>query len=275
MKIKNWTLLFLLFPLVLSAQEKEEKITENTFQGTRFVNEQSVNLTDQGKLILFIQHRFGEIDGGLYQLFGLDQATMRLGFEYGFGENLNLGFGRSTYMKTYDVYGKYRLMRQTNNFPLTMVVSAGGSVPTIRNVFTEERDNFSDKLAGNVQLHIAKRMGNFGVQVSPGFLSTGYVPTENESFSLFTLGLGGSYRISKKVSANIEYLPHFNSDLETTKPLSLGVDIDTGGHVFQLILSNSQRFITQNLYTSSRGDWTEGSVFFGFNLIREFRIKYY
>lgn len=267
------TALFFLHPVF--GQEEEENYTNNTFQGVRLVNEQSANLTDKGKLLLLIQHRFGEIDGGLYQLFGLDQATLRLGFEYGFGENLNLGFGRSTYMKTYDVYGKYRLAHQTDNFPLTMVVSAAGSVPTIRNVFPDQHNNFSDKLSGNVQLHIAKRIGNIGFQVSPGYLSTRFVPTQNESFSLFTLGLAGSVRISEDVSANIEYLPHFNPDLETTKPLSLGVDIDTGGHLFQLILSNSQQFITNSLYTASRGDWTEGTLFFGFNLIREFRIKYY
>jgi len=272
-KILLAVLCFILFEPIFA--QEETVITENTFQGTRFVNEQSANLTEKGKLLLFIQHRFGEIDGGLYQLFGLDQATLRLGFEYGFGKNLNLGFGRSTYMKTYDVYGKYRLMRQTNNFPLTMAVSAAGSVPTIRNVFPDEFNNFSDKLSGNIQLHIAKRMGIVGFQVSPGYLSTGYVPVENESFSLLTLGLAGSVRISEDVSVNIEYLPHFNDELNTTKPLSLGVDIDTGGHIFQLILSNSQQFITQNLYTASRGDWTEGTLFFGFNLIREFRIKYY
>jgi hypothetical protein len=256
-----------------SAQENNE--VNNTFQGTRLVNEQSANMTDKGKLVLFIQHRFGEIDGGLYQLFGLDQATMRLGFEYGFGNNFNLGFGRSTFMKTYDVYGKYKFTQQTDNFPLTIVISAGGSVPTIRNVFSDQHDDFSNKFSGNVQLHMAKRIENFGLQISPGFLSTGHIPTENKSISMFTLGLAGSVRVSEDVSVNIEYLPHFNSELKTTKPLSLGVDVDTGGHVFQLILSNSQQFITNSLFTSSLGDWSEGAVFFGFNLIREFRIKYY
>lgn len=275
MKKFLYSALCLLIGLQINAQEEEKNYTENTFQGVRLVNEQSANLTEKGKLLLLIQHRFGEIDGGLYQLFGLDQATLRLGFEYGFGQNLNLGFGRSTYMKTYDVYGKYRFAQQGNSFPLTLVATVAGSVPTIRNVFPDQHNSFSDKLSGNVQLHIAKRIGNIGFQVSPGYLSTGFVPTQNENFSMFILALAGSVRISEDVSANIEYLPHFNNGLKTTKPLSLGVDIDTGGHVFQLILSNSQQFITQNLYTASRGDWTEGTLFFGFNLIREFRIKYY
>jgi hypothetical protein len=96
-----------------------ERIT-HAFQGTRFVNEQSVNLADHGELRLYIQHRFGEIDGGLYQLFGLDQATMRLGFEYGLGKHLNVGFGRSYLFKTYDVYAKGRIAgkQKLSRYPL-------------------------------------------------------------------------------------------------------------------------------------------------------------
>lgn len=270
------TLFIILSLIFLNSAFGQEKIeTENTFQGSRLVNEQSANLTEKGKLLLFIQHRFGEIDGGLYQLFGLDQATMRLGFEYGFGKNFNLGFGRNTYMKTYDVYGKYRIAQQSDSFPFTLVASAGNSIPTIRNIFPDEHNKFSDKVSANIQLHIAKKIGNIGLQISPGYLSTGYLISEGDNLSVFTLGLAGSVRVSKKVSANIEYLPHFNDELDATKPLSLGVDVDTGGHIFQLILSNSQQFITQNLYTASRGDWADGTLFFGFNLIREFRIKYY
>ncbi len=275
MKNKNWISLFLLFPLVLTAQETEEETTENAFQGTRFVNEQSVNLTDKGELLLFIQHRFGEIDGGLYQLFGLDQATMRMGFEYGFGHNLNIGFGRSTFMKTYDLYAKARIAGQTSSFPFTIAAVATGSVPTLRDFFPDEYNSFSDKLSGNFQLMVAKSFDKFGFQVSPGYISTGYLLTEQENLSFFTLGLAGSVKLSDKVSANIEYLPHFNSDLNTPKPLSLGVDVDTGGHLFQLILSNSQHMFSRGLYTSTMGDWSEGTLYFGFNLIREFRIKYY
>lgn len=273
MKYISFISIYLIFLSPVFGQEETE--IDNTFQGSILVNEQSANLTERGKLLMLIQHRFGEIDGGLYQLFGLDQATMRLGFEYGFGENLNFGFGRNTFMKTYDVYGKYRLARQSDSFPFTLVTTVGGSVPTIRDIFPDEHNSFSDKLSGNVQLHIAKTMGKLGLQISPGYLSTGYLLSESKNLSIFTLGLAGSVRLSKKVSVNVEYLEHFNDDLDASKPLSLGVDVDTGGHLFQLILSNSQKFITQNLNTASRGDWTDGTLYFGFNLIREFRIKYY
>lgn len=273
--MKKITFAFLFLFSVIQVFSQEEQSIKNVFQGTRLVNEQSANLTDKGKLLLFIQHRFGELDGGLYQLFGLDQATMRLGFEYGFGHNLNIGFGRSTYMKTYDLYGKLRIARQTGTFPLTLVATASGSVPTVRNYFPDSHASLQDKTAGTAQLHVSKSMGRLGFQVSPGFLSTGYLLHENQKISIFTLGLAGSVKISDKVTANIEYLPYFTQDLSTPGPLSLGFDIDTGGHLFQLIFSNSQQMFRQGLYTASMGDWTEGTLFFGFNLIREFRIKYY
>lgn len=135
---------------------------------------------------------------------------MRLGFEYGLGKNLNVGFGRSTYLKTYDVYAKGRIAGQTETFPLSIGLVAAGSV-----------------------------------------------------------------KISPKVSANLEYLHPFTDELPGSNPLSLGVDVDTGGHLFQLILSNSQQIFTQGIYTATRGNWSDGKLFFGFNLIREFRIKYY
>lgn len=265
-------ILTLLFAYSLSAQENP--LVENSFQGTRFVNEQSVNLADHGELRLYIQHRFGEIDGGLYELFGLDQATMRLGFEYGLGKNLNVGFGRSSYLKTYDVFAKGRIAGQTENFPVSVAVLAGGSIPTLRS-FPENENNFSSKFSGNFQLLLAKTMGPVGMQVAPGYLKTGYLLFEEKDVSTFTAGLAGSVKLSPKVSANIEYLLAFTDELPGSNPLSLGVDVDTGGHLFQLILSNSQQIFTQGLYSDTRGDWGEGKLFFGFNLIREFRIKYY
>jgi hypothetical protein len=272
MTIKKRIFSFLIFLIVVSAAvHGQEALQEQAFQGTRFVNEQSVNLADHGELRLYIQHRFGEIDGGLYELFGLDQATMRLGFEYGLAKNLNVGFGRSTYFKTYDLYAKGRIAGQTETFPLSIALVAAGSVPTLRN----DENNFPSKFSGNIQFLLAKTMGPVGVQIAPGYLKTGYLLFENKNISMFTSGLAGSVRISSKISANLEYLIPFTNELSGSNPLSLGVDIDTGGHLFQLIFSNSQQMFTQGVYTATQGNWSEGNLFFGFNLIREFRIKYY
>jgi len=251
------------------AQEVDKK--ENIFQGTRLVNGQSSNLVEKGKLNLLIQHRFGDISGGAYELFGLDQATMRLGFEYGFTDNLNLGFGRSTFLKTYDAFAKYRLVQQNRDFPFTVAATLEGSLPTLRNYFPES----SDKFSGTAQLHISKTVNNFGFQVSPGFINTGFIPAKNNSYSMFILGVAGSVKLSRKVSLNAEYLYNFENEFSNTKPLSFGVDIDTGGHLFQLVLSNSQQLTGSSLYSYTAGNWGKGNIYFGFNLIREFKLKYY
>jgi len=273
--MKNLSLLFFIIITQFSINAQEPEIVKNVFSGTRFVNTQSANLANKGDLLLLIQHRFGDISDGFYELFGLDQASMRIGFEYGFGNNLNFGVGRSTFMKTFDAFGKYRIVQQNTNFPLTIAVSAGGSIPSIRNFFPDEFDNFSDKLSANTQVHFATAFNNFGFQLSPGYLKTGFSPLENRSFSFFNLGIGGSIKLSKKVSANIEYLYPFTNAIKNQHPLSLGIDLDTGGHLFQLVLSNSQRMFEQAIYSQTTGDWTKGSLFFGFNLIREFHLKYY
>jgi hypothetical protein len=224
--------------------------------------------------LFLIQHRFGELDGGLYELFGLDQATMRLGFEYGISNHLNVGLGRSSWLKTYDIFAKYRLFEQNADFPLSVAAVAGTSIPTLRNYFPSSEDDLTSKSSVYGQLLMAINLGNAAFQLSPGYISTGYLPGANRSFSLFTTGLAGSVKLSDMVSVNLEYLHWFNSEFSGTKPLSLGVDLSTRGHLFQLILSNSQHMFSQSLFTATRGSWESGTVYFGFNLIREFRLHY-
>lgn len=268
------TLFLLMWFLVgIGLQAQESGFSSHSFQGTRFVNSQSVNLAEKGELHLLIQHRFGDISGGFYDLFGLDQASMRLGFEYGFGNDFNMGVGRSTYLKTFDGFAKYRFLRQDDDIPFSLVITAGGSVPTLKGFFPEGYNSFSKKVSGNVQLHIARTMGRIGIQLSPGFLKTGYLHSLNKDVNTVHLNMGGSVRISEKVSANLEYLHAFNSEMDGKMPVSTGIDIDTGGHLFQLVLSNSQAMFDQALFTNVTGDWGKGKLYFGFNLIREFDIN--
>lgn len=268
-------ILVLLFVIPKAMGQEEVEPVKNSFKGTRFVNGQSVNLVKKGELHLLIQHRFGDISDGAYELFGLDQASMRIGFEYGFGNNFNVGIGRSTWLKTFDGFVKYRLASQSSDFPFSAAITLGGSLPTDRYNFPDTYDTFSDKYSWDTQLHIAKTMGKLGVQVSPGYMKTGYLTSINKNLSIFTLAAGGSLSISKKVSTNVEYIAPFNSEIPGDNTFSIGVDIDTGGHLFQLILSNSQRMFNQSLQTYTTGEWGEGKLFFGFNLIREFKLKYY
>jgi len=276
--MKKFIVLFFALALILrtSAQETEpEKPVKNVFQGTRFINLQSANVAEKNELQMFIQHRFGNINGGFYEFFGLDEASMRLGFEYGIFKNFTVGIGRSTYMKTFDSFLKYRILTQTSSMPLTLTATLAGSVPTIRDYFPAEYDNFGDKASGNVQLHIAKSWKSIGFQVSPGYIGTGYIPAENSSYSFFTLGGGGSVKLSKKISFNVEYLYRFEDEIDYVNPLSASIDLDTGGHLFQIVISNGQQMYDQAIITNPTGDWAEGSLYLGFNLVRGFNFKQY
>jgi hypothetical protein len=274
--MKKVILLLIVSILILrtSAQE-EEKPVKNVFQGTRFINLQSANVDAKNELQMFIQHRFGNINGGFYEFFGLDEASMRLGFEYGLTDNFTVGIGRSTFMKTYDSFLKYRILTQNSSMPLTVTATVAGSFPTLKDIIPEEYSNFSEKASGNVQLHIAKSWKKVGFQVSPGYIGTGYIPVENNSYSFFTLGAGGSVKLSKKVSVNLEYLYRFEDKIDYVNPLSASIDLDTGGHLFQIVISNVQQMYDQAIITNPTGDWAEGSLYLGFNLVRGFNFKQY
>jgi hypothetical protein len=258
----------------LLAQEEPEP-TKNVFHGTRFINLHSVNVADKYEMQMFIQHRFGNINGGFYELFGLDESSSRFGFEYGLFKNFNVGIGRSTFLKTFDSFLKYRILTQSSSVPLSVTVSAAGSLPTLKDYFPEDYNNFADKASGDVQLHIARSWKAFGLQVSPGYIGTGYIPAESTSYSFFTLGMGGSVRLSKKISVNVEYLHRFEDNIDYLDPLAASVDIDTGGHLFQIMISNTQQMYDQAIITNPTGDWAEGSLYLGFNLVREFNFKKY
>lgn len=263
----------------LTAQE-EKKPVKNVFMGTRFINLHSANVPAKNELQMLIQHRFGDISGGFYDFFGLDYASMRLGFEYGITNDLNLGIGRSNYRKTFDSFFKYRFLEQSASMPIALTATITGSFPTIKDDLNPaEHGDFTEKASGNVQLHIAKSFKSSGFQVSPGYFGSGYFPDENNNYashSFFTLGFGGTARLAKKVTFNIEYLYRFEDEIENTNPLSASIDIGTSGHLFQIMLSNVQQMYDQGIVTNpSGGDWKEGHIFLGFNLIRAFNFKQY
>lgn len=272
--MKKIALIFMACSFYFGLNAQEAEPVKNVFQGTRFINLQSANVDLKNELQMFIQHRFGNINGGFYEFFGLDEASMRLGFEYGITKNFTVGIGRSSYMKTFDSFLKYKILTQSTSFPITLTTSIAGSVPTKKDEI-EEHNNFSEKASGNIQLHIAKSFKKVGFQVSPGYIGTGYIPVENDSYSFFTIAAGGSVKLSKKVSANIEYLHRFEDKIDYVNPLSFSVELDTGGHLFQILISNTQQMYDQAIITNPTGDWAEGSLYLGFNLIRGFNFKKY
>jgi len=234
----------------------------------------SVESPVRGELKMIIGHRFGQLNGGLYEFFGLDQATMRLGFDWGATDWLGIATGRNTWEKTYDLSVKAALLRQrVNDFQFAAVILLGGSVNTLRNYYPEEEENLWSRTAVISQLLLAAKYGRISLQLSPSFFRNNYDPRAESSVDLFSLPVAGSIGITKRMSLTGEYIIIFDKPwFSDVNPLTVGIDIDTGGHQFQLMFSNSQGLTPKTVLTNTDNKWRDGYIYFGFNLVRTFYL---
>jgi len=249
-----------------------------TFKASHVINMQTVESTAAGALSFVIQHRFGQLNSGAYNFFGLDNATLRLGLDYGVTDRLSVGIGRSSYLKTFDGFVKYKLLRQTEGKQMPVTVSVLGTITNYTQRIPEK-----DYLTANLrtaysgQLLIARKFSRrLSLEITPTYLHYNLVPTVNDKNDVFALGMGGRYKITNRMSINAEYdyLPS-NQVVSTTahNSFSLGWDIETGGHVFQLVFSNSQSMLETQYLTQTTGTWGNGDIYFGFNISRNFNLK--
>jgi len=281
--------IFLLFPFTaLHAQNdllgELNKLDSNTtvpveatFKSTRIINGHTVETVKKNHMDFRISHRFGRLNSGSYQLYGLDQATLRLGFEYGLTDDLMIGVGRSTEQKAFDFFAKYRLIKQTTGskvIPVSVTLFASSAVRTLRPLTEEEIPRtFQNKLTYVYQALIARKFSEkLSLQITPTYLYRNLPELAGEERGLFSLGLGGRLKISKRVSVNAEYFwtARDNSGLPYHDSMALGVDIDTGGHVFQLHFTNSLGMIEKQFIGETTGSWGKGDIHYGFNISRTF-----
>jgi hypothetical protein len=250
--------------------------TYATFKTTRIINGQSVENTAGGHLNFIIGHRFGKINDGVYEFFGLDQATIRLGLEYGITDWFNIGIGRSSYMKTLDGYLKFKMLRQSNNFPFTATLYTNAAMNGMKWSEPDRQNYFSSRMSYAGQLLLARKFTNaLSLQLSPSYVHRNLVETAADQNDIFAIGVGGRIKVSNRVSLNAEYfyqLPGVNAD-KTYNSVALGVDIETGGHVFQLQVTNSKGMIEQYFIPTTTGNILDGDIYFGFNINRVFTIK--
>ena len=251
--------------------------TTGTFKAMYIVNMQTIEAPAAGALNVEIQHRFGKINSGIYDFFGLDNASWRLGLDYGITNDLAIGVGRSSFEKTYDGYIKWKFIKQSEGNRMPITVSILG---TISNYTLEETDkpylNAAYRTAYTTQLLIARKFSrSLSIEVAPTYLHLNLVPTTQDKNDLFALCSGLRFKFNKRMSINAEYdwLPEGQLASQTLQnSFSLGWDIETGGHVFQLVFSNSQGMIPTQYITQTTGKWTEGDIYFGFNISRNFNL---
>lgn len=258
----------------LSKQDSAQTVPVTaTFKSTRVVNGQSVETMKKKHLDFRISHRFGKLNSGAYQFFGLDQATMRLGFEYGLTDDLMIGVGRSTSQKVYDFFGKYKLLKQSTgarNMPVSVTLFGGTGVATV----DKERE-FQDKLYYTAQVLVARKFGErLSLQLSPTYLYRTMPDVTGDEKVVLAVGIGGRFKLSKRVSLNGEYFYTAREKNTVTAPyhdsMSFGVDIETGGHVFQLHFTNSLGMIEKQFIGETAGSWGKGDIHYGFNISRTF-----
>ena len=244
------------------------------FKGLKVVNFESTKLTAKKELTFVVAHRFGSIENGFDSFFGLDDAVTKLNFIYGITDAINIGISRSSFQKTYESSLKYRLIQQQENiFPFTIV---GFNAILINDAL--EKSNlpkleFKHRLSYLAQILISRKFSeNLSFEVAPTFFHDNYVFYKEQSNSQYALGFGGRYKLGKRWSLNADYGWHLNrADGSPFKnPLSIGVDLETGGHVFQMHFTNAQPMNTNGFLGQSTGNWSDGNIYFGFNLSRVF-----
>jgi opacity protein-like surface antigen len=280
----------LLFATVLQAQEnlldmisQDEKpvidYTSATFKTTRIVIGQSIELPPQGNMLFLITHHFGALNTGYENLYGLKQATIRLGLEYGLTKWLGIGVGLNSDKNTWDGFVKVKMLRQSKGarkMPVTLDLFANSAIYTTKWTDPERTNYFSSRISYTFQALLARKFGNaLSLQIMPSMVHKNMVPDTKDHNDIFTLGAGGRIKISQRVSVNAEYHYLFKGQVVSTDAydsFSLGVDIETGGHVFQVFLTNSYGEYEQAFLTETRGKWSNGEIFLGFNINRMFTI---
>ncbi len=298
------TLFFLLFTQgIIQAQDdlmdqldKETKptidYTTATFKGTRLMNGQTIETLAPKHMNMWIQHRFGRINSGFEGFYGLDVSRVRIGFDYGLTDNLMIGIGRSSFEKTSDYFVKYKLLRQSKGArktPFTATILAGGAINAMPTGYITELgntmkfNNNTERQSYYGQLILARKFSEgVSLQIMPTFLHANKTETQYLKNDIFALGVGGRVKVSKRISINAEYYAQLGDAAKSDDPLvnldpkpyknslALGVDIETGGHVFQLHFTNSRGMIEKQYITGTTGEWDKGDIHYGFNISRVF-----
>lgn len=282
--VKSLLILFIILTIGYKAYCQKPDSSDSILKGGSYINSfstsrvgvaQSVLTTPKGEFHVVIQHRFGDLNGGFYEFFGLDAALTRFGFDYGITDWLSAGIGRSMLYKTYDLELKASILKQNeNNIPVSLSYYIAMLDNTLRDYFPAGHSSFASRLSFANQLILARNQGILTCQVSPLWLHTDYEVRTGSSLDVFALDLDGRIRLGEKFALIGEYIPVLtNNSLSASNPLTIGLEINTGGHQFQLIFSNSQGTNENAILTSTEGSWSKGHVYFGFNLTRIFNKK--
>ena len=262
----------------LNATKSDKKeVSSAAFKGLQVANMQSTKLPMKGEFYFLVSHRFGDLTNGINNFFGLDNALTKLGGIYGVTNWLSVGLSRHTFQKTYELAAKYKLANQEDNgFPVTIVGYNTMDTRTDLTTTLYPDLKYDYRLAYSNQLIVSRKFSSaFSAELTPIFIHKNLYDADKESQkNTFLLGTGARCKLSKRLSLNLDYAARLNTTEGFTSPYhnaaTLGLDIETGGHVFQLVLSNSQTMNDVSYYTTGSGIVGGKGIYFGFNMYRVF-----
>ena len=280
--MKRSILFFLVFSFGLNAQNDLLDMIEDdnlnpepvfaTFKASRIVNSQSIELPRPGTLEFMILHRFGSMSDGFYDLYGMDEAVIRFDLKYGLNDFLAFGLGRSSMNKTYDVFSKVKLLRQKqggSSAPISLAIFTKCEIQTV----VKEMD-ITDRLTFDIQALIARKFSrSLSLQVMPTLIHRNLVLDRDDSNDVFSIGLGGRMKLTKRTSINLDtFFPIGDRSGPFKQGWGLGYDIETGGHVFQVMVTNAQGSFESEYIENAKGEFENFELFIGFNISRVFSI---
>lgn len=272
-----------------------------TFKGSKIINAQTTETVKAKTCDFSITHRFGNIgvksNGGGHTLYGLDNITdVRFGFDFGITNDFTLGIGRSKQEELLDGFVKWRLLSQTTDYHVPFSLAFYGDMsynPREANLFyngidpaTKFEQKTIQRIAYNAQLIFAIKLGwRFSMELIPSYQHRNYVlaninPDNGaiESNELFSMGGGFRFKFTNRVALIVDYFHNFseyrtnNSAYPFYNPLAIGLEIETGGHVFHLNFTNASGIIENNFLVNTTDDWLKGGYKFGFNISRVFNL---
>jgi hypothetical protein len=257
---------------------KETDYVEATFKSTKIVLGQSIENKARGELNFLISHHFGNLNSGAYELYGLDYSEIRLGFDYGLTDWMTIGVGRSSFNKIFDGYLKFKILRQSKGdkkIPLSLSLFSSMALNSLHWENPDRENLFDSRLSYCFELLMARKMNSsLSFQITPSMVHRNLVKTSEDQNDVYSIGFGGRLKLSKRFSINAEYfytLPGKTAD-DFYDSFSTGFEIETGGHVFQIFLTNSNGLIEQVFIPETNGSWLNGDIKLGFNISRNFTL---
>ncbi|MFD1873545.1 DUF5777 family beta-barrel protein [Hymenobacter bucti] len=254
------------------------ELVDATFKSTRLINGHTVETPGEGTLVFLFSHNFGTINEGFSSLFGFDNASVRIALEYGLTDRLEVGLGRSSLDKTVDGFLKYRALRQSTGLhamPVSVTLFTSAAVVT-QSYFDSFDRTLGLRTAYTYQALIARKFSpELSLQLMPTLIHRNLVQRAGENNDVYALGAGGRYKFTKRFSVNAEYhylLSRFTADHQSNSA-GLGVDIETGGHIFQLHVSNSPGMIEKQFIAETDKTFFSGNLYYGFIVSRNFTVK--